>query len=62
MKIIIIVEGGVVQAVYSEDENVDIELIDHDNLKEKGWDRVLRAGLVAEATLGMKEMYFTERK
>ncbi len=33
-KIIVCVEGGVVQGVYAEDESVDVTVIDVDELKE----------------------------
>lgn len=58
MKIVIEVEGGVVQAVYSDAtlEAWEVELIGHDNLKEKGFGIAVRNALVDETTFGMHEV------
>lgn len=34
MKIKVLVEGGVVQSVFSDDPDIDVEVMDYDSLKE----------------------------
>ena len=55
-KIVIVVEGGVVQAVYSRDPTEDIYLLDHDDLKEEGKMREEREKIQEKAILGLHEV------
>ena len=36
MKVVIVVSGGNVQSVYSDDENCSVDLIDYDNAEAEG--------------------------
>lgn len=37
-KIVVVVSGGVVQAAFSSDEDIDFTVLDFDNMKEDGLD------------------------
>lgn len=49
MKIVIFVDGGNVQGVYSTSLNVEVELIDFDNLRAEGRDEDARHRTLGEA-------------
>ena len=34
-KVIVVIEGGVCQAVYSDDETIEVEILDRDNQNEE---------------------------
>lgn len=53
MKIVICVEGGNVQGVYSTDDNIAVELVDFDNLEAEGQNWVERYRVLDEATIGL---------
>ena len=50
MKIVIFVEGGNVQFVYSTDETVDVKLVDFDNLRAEKKNREERIRILEEET------------
>ncbi len=50
-KIVVVVDGGIVQEVWSEDK-IDVVLIDHDNLEEQGIERDERDAIEGEETCG----------
>lgn len=52
----IYVQGGVVQAVYSDDANIQITLLDEDNMQEEMSNEEIRAHIKAE-TKGLKEIF-----
>lgn len=55
MRVLIIVEGGVVQEVFVSDPTIAVEIIDHDNLEAKGHSRLSRASIEREACAGLSD-------
>jgi hypothetical protein len=56
-KIIVIVEGGNVQNCYSDSEDVEVEVIDFDNIADKGKDAVRQADAhVQQLTGSMRQV------
>jgi len=54
-KLTIIVEGGNVQGVFSNDPSMEVTVIDHDNLREEH-DRTERENIEANAVAGLQEL------
>jgi hypothetical protein len=54
-KLTIIVDGGNVQGVYSNDPDIEVTLIDHDNLREEH-DRTERENIESDAVDGLREV------
>jgi len=55
-KIVVFVEGGNVQSIYST-RPVEVEVVDFDNLKEQGLDSEARNAELDRATAGMTEAF-----
>lgn len=53
-RVVIHVEGGVVQEVYSNDPDIDIELIDFDNMEAEGHSSKFRDVEFKRAIKGLK--------
>lgn len=60
MRVVIIVEGGVVQEVFVSDPTIAVEILDHDNLAAKGHSRVNRANIEREACAGLSDVTISE--
>jgi hypothetical protein len=56
-KVVVCVSGGTVQAIFSNDPDIVVEMIDHDNLKEEGKDVDERTKVYENATEGMTQIY-----
>jgi hypothetical protein len=57
-KIVIVVSGGNIQDCYSNDEAVEIEVIDFDNIADAGKEGILRAeARLVQATLESHHIY-----
>lgn len=50
IKIVIFVDGGNVQGVYSTKSNIDVELVDFDNLRAEGKDEDERYRILGDTT------------
>lgn len=57
MKIVIYVDGGNVQGVYSTKETVEVELVDFDNLRADGKDYEERDRILDEARRGLHGIF-----
>ena len=55
-RIVIYVEGGVAQAIYSNDKTAKAKLVDFDNMKEEGKTGKQRDATLKRATKGMHEI------
>ena len=53
-KIVIVVDGGNVQAIYGS-VPIEVVLVDHDNLEAEGFDRTQRQEVEDDATSGLTE-------
>lgn len=56
MKIVIHVEGGTVQAVYSDDPAVQVKIVDSDDLSGEGLLQAERDAVLDEATESLEEV------
>lgn len=59
VQIVVVVDGGNVQEVYSSTDNIDVVLVDHDNLREDH-DREGREQIEANAVEGLKQVSLDE--
>ncbi|HVS35788.1 MAG TPA: hypothetical protein VMS17_09410 [Gemmataceae bacterium] len=60
IKVVIIVSGGNVQQCYADVDNVNVELIDFDNIKEEGSEALERAeDRIKEVAASMREVHPT---
>lgn len=57
MKIVIYVDGGNVQGVYSSDEKVEVEIIDFDNLRAEGKNMQQRYDVLEGASRGLHGVF-----
>jgi hypothetical protein len=54
-KVTIVVNGGNVQGVFSNDPAIEVTLVDHDNLREEH-DRTERENIELDAIRGLREI------
>lgn len=55
-RVVIIVEGGAIQGVYSGDPAIEVIIADHDEYKEQGLDWKERSKAQDKATKGLKPL------
>lgn len=56
-RVVVYVEGGNVQAIYSNRDGIAAEVVDFDNLKAEGKDWQTRSHELHCAVVGMKQIY-----
>lgn len=56
-KVVVLVSGGVVQDIYSDDKNTVVTILDEDDMKEEGLDVDNIEQAIAVATQGMDVIY-----
>lgn len=58
VKVVILVEGGLVQTVYApEGSGVEVRVVDNDNLKEEGKNGKQREAILKKTTKGLTTIY-----
>ena len=56
-RIVVVINGGVLDSVYSNDRQLTVELVDHDDLEAEGKWRDEREAIESEATDGLFSIY-----
>jgi len=56
-KIVVVVIGGVVQSVYADNNDVEIEVLDVDDLEAAGYSEREREKKISEAVKELKAVY-----